>query len=378
MNNNQIKRIVLFGTYRRNYARNQMLVESLRLVGYEVIECHVPLWKGFDDRVQIAISGWKTPSFWLRLIKAYISLIRKFIKIKDVDLIIVGYPGYVDIYLARILAWIFRKPLIWDVFNSLHLMMQERGIAKLSPLSARIVYIFEKISFLLPDRLILDNWVFVDWFKKHYKINTDKFRVVPIGADDRYFYPVKREPADDLFKVVYYGTYLPNHGIEYIVDSARILKENRDIVFEFIGEGPTKAYVIELIKKFNLDNISFVDWIDNNLLSNYLADAEVILGAFGTSIQLQLTNNNKVCEGMSMAKPVITGKSLALPVIFRHKENLLLCDCGSGAALAEAILMLHDDEALRESIAINGHKMFTGEFSNASIAKVWNGIIREI
>ncbi len=62
-------RVVYFGTYRAEYARNQIMIEGLRRVGIEVIECHVALWTGVEDRVRAASGGWMSPRFWGRILR---------------------------------------------------------------------------------------------------------------------------------------------------------------------------------------------------------------------------------------------------------------------------------------------------------------------
>ena len=322
--------ICVFGTYRKEYARNQLLMEGLRVAGWQVIECHEPLWKSFNHRVEVASGGWRSPTFLWQMLRVYVRLIRKHHQIKSYDLLFVAYPGYIDIFLAKFLSLIRQKPLVWDVLNSLYLMMTEREVSKKSPLLTKFVKWLEPVSCNLADMLFLDNEVFVDWFKNIYQIDTSRFRIVTIGADDRYFTPASpKSDRDNSFHVLYYGSYLPNHGVEYIIGAANLLREYSNIFFVMIGDGPSREKTIQMSEKYQLSNIKYIDWVQQEELLTYLQDASVVLGAFGTSIQLQLTNNNKVFEGLAMGKPVITGKSQALPRVLKDRVHLLLCDCGS-------------------------------------------------
>ena len=136
---------------------------------------------------------------------------------------------------------------------SIYLIAAERGITAKHPITDRLIYWLEKIACLLPDLLVIDTAEYVQWFKKTYGLDPDRFRLVPIGADDRIFHPVETEgPDDGLFRVVYYGTFIPNHGVKYIIEAARILQDESDIHFELIGEGPTKAETVaRLIHQYN-------------------------------------------------------------------------------------------------------------------------------
>ncbi len=95
-------KVVYFGTYRKNYVRNRMQIDGLRLVGVQVVECHQDLWSGIDDRIQAVTRGWRDCRLWLRLLRAYLHLIGKFFSLSDFDAVIVGYPGHLDIICASV------------------------------------------------------------------------------------------------------------------------------------------------------------------------------------------------------------------------------------------------------------------------------------
>jgi hypothetical protein len=107
-------RVCYFGTYRAEYSRNQILLEGLRRSGVEVFECHETLWRGIEDRVQTASGGWLRPGFWWRVLRAYGRLVWHYGQLPDHDVVMVGYPGQLDVFLARLLSWLRRKPLAWD------------------------------------------------------------------------------------------------------------------------------------------------------------------------------------------------------------------------------------------------------------------------
>ena len=147
-------RVCYFGTYRSEYARNQIVIEGLRRNGVEVFELHETLWHGIEDRVQVTVGGWRNPGFWVRLLKTYLRLLGRH-RSCDYDVMMVGYPGQFDIYLARILTRIRGKPLVWDIFMSIYLIAKERSLDLRSPFTVAALRKVEKYACKLPDRLIL-------------------------------------------------------------------------------------------------------------------------------------------------------------------------------------------------------------------------------
>ncbi len=372
-------RVCYFGTFRAGYARNQILISGLRQNGVDVIECHQTLWRGIQDRVEAASGGWLRPAFLLRIIRTYWKLLSAYRRVGDYDVMVLGYPGQLDVYLARLLTWLRRKPLVLDVFMSIYLIAQERGLTDQHLITGRLLYWIEKLGLLLPDRLIQDTAEYVAWFERTFKLDPKRFRLVPTGADDRVFDRIAAaDHAEGCFLVLYYGTFIPNHGVEQIIEAARILKSHPDIQFELVGEGPTKARAMALAQDYGLGNVTFDSWIDKQSLPRKIAAADLCLGAFGTSPQSLMTIQNKIYEGLAMAKPVVTGDSPAIRAHLKHGSDVFLVPREDSVALAQAILALCDDPALRLRIAESGHRLYRQHYAAASLGSLFRSYLLEV
>jgi glycosyltransferase involved in cell wall biosynthesis len=274
----------------------------------------------------------------------------------DHDVLIVGYPGHLDVFLARLLSWLRRKPLVWDIFMSIYLIARERRLDRHSRLTVNVIRWLERFACRLPNLLILDTADYVAWFEAAHGVPTGRFRLVPTGVDDRVFKPLfTMRVGDGMFRVVYYGSFIPNHGVEHIVEAARLLVDNDHIQFELIGQGPEKEMAIDLIQRHKLSNVTFVDWLDQEELVQRVSTADVCLGAFGVTPQSMMTIQNKIYEGMAMGKPVITGDSPTVRRSLVHGEHLYLCKRASSQSLTQAILRLYHDPDLRQRLAKNGY-----------------------
>ena len=85
------------------------------------------------SRIKVIGGGWGNPRFWGRVIRTYFYLLVTYSKIPDYDLLLVGYPGQFDVFLARILSLLKGRPLGWDVFMSIYLIALERGLGPEAP-----------------------------------------------------------------------------------------------------------------------------------------------------------------------------------------------------------------------------------------------------
>ncbi len=105
-------RVCYFGTYRAEYTRNQIMIEGLRRTGAEIFECHERLWHGIEDRERAAKGGWLSVGFVWRVLRTYIRLLKKHRTVPEYDVLMLGYPGQLDSFIGRLLAWLRRRPMV--------------------------------------------------------------------------------------------------------------------------------------------------------------------------------------------------------------------------------------------------------------------------
>lgn len=359
-------RVCIFGAYRAEYSRNAILLAGLRRNGVQVVECHARLWRGVEDRVDAVSGGWKNPTFWWRVLRTYAALLRAWWPLRNsYDVLVCAYPGHFDVYLARILAWMTRKPLLWDVFMSIWLIARERGLHKRSPLAVALLRRVEWLALRLPDLLVIDTADYARWLAQTHGLPADSFALVPTGADSDIFHPTtaqgRREGGP--FCVLYYGSYIPNHGVPAIIAAASLLHDDPSIHFSMIGAGPELPTAQAEAQRRGLTNITFLPWLEQNELRQHIADADLCLGAFGDTPQSLMTVQNKLYECLAMGKALLSGDGPAVRAALRPGEEIVLCPRLNPAALAEAIRTLRADVSLRARLGAAGRARFVADYT---------------
>lgn len=357
LSSTQPLRVCFFGTYRATYVRNEVIIEGLRANGVTVIECHSTLWHSVADRVEQAGGGWKQPAFWGRVFKAYWHLWQAYRQVGDYDVLLVGYPGQFDVYLARWFTWLRGKPLALDILMSLHLIAEERGLTKKSPLTGRLIFLLEKYGLHRPDMLIADTPEYQRYYSDKYKLPPERFQFVPLGVDDRLYQPRPRlQPPTDVIRVIYYGTFIPLHGVPTMLRAAALLQDRVDIRFDFYGEGQELPSAQQLAGELGLMNLHFHGWLDKEKLPDEIAQSHIVLGVFGTTKQALCTIQNKIWEGMMMQRAVITGEAETLQEELTHERHVYMVERANPQALANGITRLADNAGLREYLGQQGHE----------------------
>jgi len=352
-------RVCYFGTYRANYTRNQILINGLRAQDEVVVyECHAQLWHSIEDRVEQASGGWRNPRFLWRVLKTYWQLFRTHNRTPKYDVMLIGYPGQFDAYLARLLTWWRRKPMALDILMSLHLVAEERGLTEKSPFTARLIFLLEKWGLKLPDLLISENGAYEAYYCQTYNLSPERFQRVPHGANEAVYYPRPIAPPEDYFRVTYHGMYLPSHGLDAVMETAVLLRDQSDIQFHFYGDGPEQERIEQFAHQEELTNVIFHGFVSRDELLDGLAQTHICLGVFGITKQSHYTIQNKVWEGLAMGRAVVSGDSAVVREALVHKEHIYLIERHNGHALAQAILELKSDAGLREHMAATGHQAY--------------------
>ena len=372
-------RICYFGTYRANYTRNRILIQGLQAQANVIVyECHTQLWHSIEDRVEQASGGWKNPRFWGRVMLTYWRLFRSHHHTPEYDVMLIGYPGQFDSYLARLLTWWRRKPMALDILMSLYLVAEERGLTQKSPFTANLIFQLEKGGLKLPNLLISENSAYETYYRERYHLPANRFQRVPHGADETVYHPRPLTLPTDTFRVTYHGTYLPSHGLDVIIGAALLLREQTDIQFHFYGTGPEKERLELIVLGENLKNVTFHGFVSRDELLNGLAQSHVILGVFGTTRQSHYTIQNKVWEGLAMGCAVISGDSAVVRETLMHQKHLYLIKRNNPQALAEAIGTLKSEPELREAMAAAGYNHFLANNSVKALGAAMVTALRTI
>jgi len=377
--NKNMLRVCYFGTYKRDCPRckrNALLISGLRKNGVEVVECNEALWERKEYKGDVVRGPISKLKLILKIIKRYISLVFKYRKLGHFDAVIIGYPGYFDIYLARLLNIFNKRKIILDAYISFYeAAISDRKMFREGSLMAHLIYYIEKLGCSLADLVLVETQGYVSFFNKFYGLKENKLRGLLSTANDELFFPREAyKNSNASFEVLYYGSFIPMHGLEYIIDAAECLKDHSDIKFRLVGDGQLREAIEARLRKLSLRNVILDRWYEPEELVGLIANSDLCLGVFGGEDKTKRCFTNKVCDALAMKKPIITCDSPTTRQLFIDGHHLILSPVADGNALAKAILYLKDNPDKRREIAEAGHKLYLDKFSSLKIG----GELKEI
>ena len=206
---------------------------------------------------------------------------------------------------------------------------------------------------------------------KYWEILFGKFAgkhfVLPVLADTSIYYPSKKEINNEKIKILFYGSFIPLHGIDVILNAFSLMEKN-NISFEanVIGKGQMYSEMKKLHNDLNLKQVSMNgEVINENQLSDMIREHDIVLGIFGESEKAKSVIPNKVYQSTACKKCTVTMKSDVLKE-FYNEEDLITCN-NNPESLANALIDLINDKTKIETISQNAYNQFNKIYLEAQV-----------
>ncbi|MFD1646114.1 glycosyltransferase [Haloarchaeobius litoreus] len=349
--------VILLGDYDYEYFREVSLREGLESQGVTVKECRYrdePLFIGVRKLLLL-------PFFYGVVLRRLWQLSRE----GDIDAILVTKFNVLMLPAAALAAWWLDAILIYDLFVSLYRTGEMRGYASWK---VKVVHWIERITLRLPAYHLTETAEFARLYTDLYSLPRERIVGLPLGADDTWFHPREDSPFDS-FTVVYWGNFLPHHGLDTVVGAIDRLRDE-DVDFVFLGEGPKLDCIRERIDGLDVSNVEFRGRVPWEELSEAAAGGDVALGIFADDPRSRASITNKVSEGVAAGTAVVTMRSPAIEEWFTDGEDIVLVPPEDPDALADAIRDLRDDPETCDRIARQGRERYESVFSIEHIGEL--------
>ncbi|MEM8829547.1 MAG: glycosyltransferase family 1 protein [Cyanobacteria bacterium P01_G01_bin.19] len=314
-------KVLLYGNVFRDY-RSQALVKILLDSGH-----HISL---------------VCPDFYSTKIKLFsglrlLYLVELLIKAPFADAIYLPPMNSRFIRSACWAARVFNKQLIVEMYISIYdTFVKDRKLLKgkqINPESRQAQEMFARdiLSLKESDYLIHTAAHELDYWEKIFKTKVAKEKVFIAPNFNTYSLDYKKsEHQNGTLNICWWGTFIPLHGLENILEAMKILKANKiDFRCNLFGTDNDLFYVYE--KKIKLERLDDcislrkdLRFADNSLPQYLIDNCDLALGIFGNTDKAYNTVPNKLIEALSMKIPTLTMESIALKEFF-EPDDLWTC-----------------------------------------------------
>jgi glycosyltransferase involved in cell wall biosynthesis len=218
-----------------------------------------------------------------------------------------------------------------------------------------------------------------------YGVGMDRMDVVTNGIDTDMFEPGKRNNEiraeygwGDRFVVLYMGTHGMAHALHRVLEAARELAGNRDILFAFVGEGAEKDDLKQLASDWNLPNVQFIDQQPKSRVPGFYAACDLGLVTLRDTPLFQEVLPSKIFEYMGMEKPLL------ISVGGEARKTVEAADAGEFVppenvpALVEAITRLSQQPDKLKQMGLNGRNHVIDHFDRRELAVDYLDILSRV
>jgi glycosyltransferase involved in cell wall biosynthesis len=369
--------ICFFGTYNRQHTVSGILRSACREAGVEVVECHRPLWEETRDKMRDYFGGWSLAKLGLRYLGAALSLAREWRRWGHAaPAALIGFNGQLDVLLLRWLSGRRYPIILAPLVTITETLVDDRCLFHPNSAPAKLARWLDRWTLQTASLILIDTEAHRQYLIDRFAVDPGRVATWHLGADLEAFPPRPvAGGSTSSCTVLFYGQFLPLHGVDVIVRAAHLLRDVPQIRFRLIGTGPERACTMVFAEKHCPHTVSFVDWVHYRQLAAELATCDLALGIFGTSEKARMVIPNKVYQAASVGCAIITEDSPAVREVFRDNETLRLTQAGDARALAATIRELAGDVAQRRRLAECAQTLMRERFHPARQGELLGAIL---
>jgi glycosyltransferase involved in cell wall biosynthesis len=303
--------------------------------------------------------------------------------VKDVDIVVSTSPqffcGFSGFFVSRIqkCPWVLEIRDLWP----------ESIIAVGAIRQKTIINMLERIETFMythADHIVS----LTHAFKRHIMardVRSDSISIVTNGADLEQFKPVsgdneveKKYGLGKRFVASFIGTHGMAHALDTVMRAAKILEDNKDILFLLVGDGAEKDRLLKAKETLGLENVLMLPQQEKRFMPHFISASNACMVLLRKSDLFKTVIPSKIFEAMAMERPIIHG------VEGESKEIIEQAGCGiciepeNEAQLADAVMTLNKDETLCRRLAANGKNYVRIHYNRDDLADKYLNILKQI
>ena len=298
-------------------------------------------------------------------------------KLKDADLVVALTDPPIIGLVGLWVSFRFHAPLIIsvrDVFPE-----AARGLhGSKNKVVGMLLDRINRLCFNKADRVVSLGKLMQSRLIEEKGVREDKVSIITDWSDAKNIFPVSRQNPFAItnnllnyFVVMYSGNMGASSGLETLIESASMLKDYKDILFVFIGEGIIRDELIKRAEKYKLENTKFFPYQPRDLLSDSFSSADIFVillkvGLAGYSVP------SKVYPVLASGRAFVAcveGES-EIASMAREFNCGLIARPEDPADLTLKILSLYKDKELRRQLGENALKA-SANFSRTHGARAY-------
>ena len=295
----------------------------------------------------------RNAGFVLRLLDFFSFMVSGFLgglRVRDADIIIGTSPQFFTVCAACCLAKVKQRPFVFEMRDIWPESLQAVGMSN-AGLSVRLAAPLADYLYRRADHLIVVTHSFKAYLQDR-GVSGERITVIPNGVDPDMFFPSSADISlqqelqlEDKFVVGYLGTHGLAHGLESVVEAARLAGQTDDLTaVHFITVGAGAQF--DRIKEFasDLDNFTMIGQVSRADILRYWSLLDASLIHLKASPLFESVIPSKMFEAMAMGVPLLHGVAGESADIVRTSRSGICFAAEQPEALLSAIRQVSTDK----------------------------------
>lgn len=366
--NNSID-LLVFGVHLKSegYPNTLFRLQDLESSGlFRISEINIPMW---SESTQNRHGVSRLTRNICRSLVSHVAVLGKYLICSGWNSrMYIPYPGVFLLFMFSCLPKRLRpRRVVADVFISLYdTIVLDRKLLNGDSLLAKFLKWIEWRAYMSADILVVDTPQNQKYLNRLFNLPEGKIVVIPLSTDENNFQYVPYTPKSDFCRVLFVGTMAPLHGIEVLLETARLLSERSDIRFKLIGAGQDAGLVTAWLNRYKAGLDWEKNWQSSEIIAKEINCADICLGIFGAGDKTQRVCPFKIYAYASVGRAIITGYSEWLndSICNLTYQPFATVPVNDAKALAEKILQLTDDPSMRSKLAMNSRRFYETHLGN--------------
>jgi colanic acid biosynthesis glycosyl transferase WcaI len=296
---------------------------------------------------------------------------------KRPDYLFIESPPLLTSIPARIAKLVWGVPYIFNVADLWPDAAIETGFLKKGPLY-RLLLALEAWSSRGATYVNAATDGICDTLISRKRLPPEKVLFLPNGVDVDYYQP--RDQDMELKTslglagkriILWAGTIGYSHGLECVLDAAKLLESSPEIHFLFLGNGSMRSRLEEIRRELNLTNVTFKDPVPMEQLARYYSIAECGLASLKAFPSHEGARPSKIFAVLASAKPVIFFGAGECARLVEIAQAGIVIPPEEPVTFARDVRALFTSPELMRQLGKNGRRFVTNHYQWSDLVTKW-------
>jgi len=212
-----------------------------------------------------------------------------------------------------------------------------------------------------------------------------KVHLITNGVDTEFFNKKFRDNdfrkkigVKNKFAICYAGIHGLAQGLEVIIDTAEKLRNYDDIQFIFVGDGPEKQKLMDMVAVKGLENVTFLPVQAKTNMPSIIASMDATIIPLKKLDLFKGALPSKMFEALASELPIILAVEGEAEKLIKDANAGITVEPENSDDIAEAVLKLYKNIEYREFLGKNGRKYVIENYSREAITIKLENILKNL